>query len=159
MEGRILYNIENCLAVVAGCVALNMPLDAISMGLKTFYLNEVQNPGRFNVYNVGNYRVLVDYGHNTAGYMGVLEAAKKLGATRLVGVIGVPGDRSNENAVKIGKIAAEYFDYVYIKEDGDLRGRSPGEIARLLEFGLLSGGKSRENIEVILSETTAWRQR
>ncbi|KPU44573.1 cyanophycin synthetase [Oxobacter pfennigii] len=155
MDGRIAYNVENCLAAISACVGLNIPVDVISMGLKTFYLNEIQNPGRFNVYNVGNYRVLVDYGHNVAGYKGVLEAAKKLGASRLVGVIGVPGDRSNENAVKIGRIAADYFDYMYIKEDSDLRGRSPGEIAKLLEMGAISGGKSKDSINIILSEEKA----
>jgi cyanophycin synthetase len=155
MEGIISYNIENSLAAAAGCVGLGISPDAISMGLKTFYLNEVQNPGRFNVYSVGNFRVLVDYGHNAAGYTGVLEAAKKLGATRLIGVIGVPGDRSDENAIKLGKIAGESFDYIYIQEDKDLRGRNPGEIPRLMELGALSAGKSRESIKIILSETDA----
>lgn len=155
LEGRISYNIENSLAAVAGGYGLGIPIDSISRGIKTFYLNEVQNPGRFNIYNVGNFRVLVDYGHNTAGYTGVLEAAKKLGASRLVGVVGVPGDRSDDNAIKIGRIAGENFDYMYIKEDKDLRGRSPGEIARLIEFGAISSGKARESIKIILSETSA----
>lgn len=155
MEGRIFYNIENSLAAVAGCAGLGIPIEAISRGLKTFYLNEVQNPGRFNIYNVGNFRVLVDYGHNIAGYTGVLDAAKKLGASRLVGVIGVPGDRSSENAVKLGKIAGENLDYIYIKEDADLRGRSPGEIARLMELGVLSSIKDKGSVEIILSETKA----
>jgi cyanophycin synthetase len=155
MEGRISYSIENSLAATAGCCGLNIPADTISMGLKTFYLNEAQNPGRFNIYNVGNFRVLVDYGHNAAGYRGVLEAAKKLGASRLVGVIGVPGDRSDESAVRIGKIAGEVLDYIYIKEDKDLRGRNSGEISKLLEFGVISSGKSRDSIEIILPETEA----
>jgi len=155
MEGRISYNIENSLAATAGGYGIGMPVDAISRGLKTFYLNEVQNPGRFNIYSVGNFRVMVDYGHNIAGYTGVLEAARKLGASRLVGVVAVPGDRSDENAVRIGKIAGENFDYLYIKEDVDLRGRKPGEIARLIEVGALTSGKPKSSIEIILEETEA----
>lgn len=155
IEGKVSYNIENSLAATAGAFGLNIPPEAISRGLETFYLNETQNPGRFNIYNVGNFRVLVDYGHNAAGYRGVIEAAKKLGAMRLVGVIGVPGDRSDENAINIGKIAGEGFEHIYIKEDRDLRGRSPGEIARLLELGAISAGKSRDCIEIILSEVDA----
>ena len=155
MEGKISYNIENSLAATAGSIGLDIPVEAINKGLKTFYLSEVQNPGRFNIYNVGNFRVLVDYGHNISGYLGVLEAAEKLGASRLVGVIGVPGDRSDENAVAIGEIAGKYFDYLYIKEDEDLRGRNPGEIAKLMEHGILSAGKSKDDIEIILSETQA----
>lgn len=155
MEGRITYNIENSLAAAAGSYGLGIPIDSISRGLKTFYLNEVQNPGRFNIYSIGNFRVLVDYGHNIAGYTGALDAAKKLGASRLVGVVGIPGDRSDGNAIKIGRIAGDNFDYMYIKEDEDLRGRKPGEIAKLIEFGAISAGKSRENMEIILSEKKA----
>ena len=155
MEGRISYNIENSLAAVAGSIGLKIPVDAISRGLKTFYLSEVQNPGRFNIYNVGNFRVLVDYAHNEAGYLGVLDAAKKLGASRLVGVIGIPGDRKDESAIRIGKIAGENFDYIYIKEDRDLRGRNPGEIARLMELGVISAKKEREAVSIILNETEA----
>lgn len=155
LEGRVTYNIENSLAVTAGCCGLGIPADAISRGLKTFYLNDVQNPGRFNIYNVGNYRVLVDYGHNMAGYSGVLDAAKKLGGLRLVGIIGVPGDRTDESIIKLGKIAGENFDYIYIKEDKDLRSRNPGEVARLLKFGAVSAGKPPKSIKLILSETDA----
>lgn len=155
MEGRISYSVENSLAAAAGCCGLGIPADTIGKGLKTFYLNEVQNPGRFNIYNVGNFRVLVDYGHNAAGYRGVLDAAKKLGALRILGVIGVPGDRSDDNAIMIGRISGENLDYVYIKEDADLRGRKPGEIAKLMEIGVVSAGKARDSIEIILSETEA----
>lgn len=155
LEGRIVYNIENSLAAVAGSYGLGIPVDAISRGLKTFYLSEVQNPGRFNIYSVGNLRVLIDYGHNIAGYTGVLEAAKKLGASRLVGVVGVPGDRCDENIIKIGRVAGENFDYLFIKEDRDLRGRNPGDVAKLLERGILLAGRSRDCMEIIFSEKRA----
>lgn len=155
MGGIISYNIENSLAAIAGSFGLGIPVDAISRGIKTFYLNEMQNPGRFNIYNVGNLRILVDYGHNIAGYTGVLDAAKKLGASRLVGVLGVPGDRNDDNVINIGRIAGKNLDYMYIKEDKDLRGRNAGEISKLMEFGALSAGKQRDSIEIILDEAEA----
>ncbi|HHU63016.1 MAG TPA: cyanophycin synthetase [Clostridiales bacterium] len=155
LGGRLKYNIENSLAAVAACCALNIPVDIIFKGLKTFYTDELQNPGRFNIFNVGNFRVVVDYGHNKAGYKAVLEGAKKMGATRLVGIIGVPGDRDNESIMDIGKICGQMLDEIIIKEDSDTRGRKVGEVSRLLEMGVISSGKSRKAVKIILREEEA----
>ncbi len=45
----------------------------------------------------------------------------------------MPGDRTNSSTLKVGNICGENFDYVYIKEDRDKRGRKHGEIADLLK--------------------------
>jgi cyanophycin synthetase len=158
MGGRLKHNIENTLAVVCGAYALNVPTGDIVTGLKTFYNDHQNNPGRFNIYNVGSFRVLVDYGHNPAGYRAVGDALPALGAERLVGIIGVPGDRLNRDMIEVGSICAGIFDKVYIKEDKDLRGRQPGETAGYLLEGLLSQGFSRSNAEIEYDETKAlWK--
>ena len=92
----------------------------IVTGLKTFHNDHQNNPGRFNIYNVGSFRVLVDYGHNPVGYRVVGEALATLGAERLIGIIGVPGDRLERDMIEVGSICAGIFDKVYIKEDKDL---------------------------------------
>lgn len=155
LNGKITYNIENSLAAVAASYGVKIPINIISKGLKTFYCDENHNPGRFNMFNVGSFRVLVDYGHNIAGISGVIEAAQKLDANRLIGVIGVPGDRTDSSTLKIGEICGKGFDVVYVKEDIDLRGRKPGEVAKMLEQGAIRGGMKRENIKIILKETEA----
>ena len=78
-----------------------------------------------------------------------------MGASRLIGIIGVPGDRDNSTIKAIGSIAATIFDKIIIKEDSDLRNRKKGEVAKLLEEGVLSQGMGKDHIEVILSETQA----
>ncbi|MGI6113484.1 MAG: cyanophycin synthetase, partial [Mahellales bacterium] len=155
LGGKLKYNIENSLAAVAACCALKIPVDIISKGLMTFYTDELQNPGRFNIFNVGNFRIVVDYGHNKAGYRAVLEGAKQMGATRLVGIIGVPGDRDNRFIMDIGKICGEMLDEIIIKEDIDTRGRVVGEVSRLLEMGVISSGKPRKAVKIILREEEA----
>jgi cyanophycin synthetase len=155
MGGRLRHNVENALAVVAGAYALNTPIGDIVKGLKTFYNDYQNNPGRFNVYNVGSFRVLVDYGHNPAGYRAVADSITSLGADRLVGVIGVPGDRLNEDMEEVGRICASVFDKVFIKEDKDLRGRRRGEVAQYLYHGLIKGGFSPAGIEVEYDEVKA----
>lgn len=155
MDGKLEYNIENAMASAAACIGLKENIETIAKGLKTFFLDEIQNPGRFNVYSVDNFKVIVDYGHNIGGYNAVIRGLKKLDAKRLIGVIGVPGDRKDENIIELGRISGSEFDYVYIKEDKDKRGRKEGEVAAILEMGVLSSGKDSSDYDVILDEGEA----
>ncbi|NLG32934.1 MAG: cyanophycin synthetase, partial [Syntrophomonadaceae bacterium] len=154
-NGRIACNIENSLAAVGALAGLNIPEQAIRMGLTSFKPDTFANPGRFNLFDMGEFQVLLDYAHNIKGYESVIQFINNLQASRLVGVIGVPGDRMNSSVYGIGKIAGQAFNSLYIKEDEDLRGRSPGEIADLLYKGALGGGAREDNIKIILSETEA----
>jgi len=155
--GRLIHNIENSLAAFSVAYAMKIPLATIEKALSSFYSDVLQNPGRFNIFNVRDFRVIIDYGHNIAGYRTVANAIKKLGATRLIGIIGVPGDRDNNSIRTIGRISGETFDRVIIKEDLDLRGRKQGEVARLLEEGVLSAGLPKQNIRIIYNEIQALR--
>ncbi|MBM7581509.1 cyanophycin synthetase [Caldicoprobacter guelmensis] len=153
--GKLVYNIENSLAAVSVAYAMKIPIETIQKALASFYADEIHNPGRFNVFNIRDFRVVVDYAHNISGYTHVIEAIKKMGASRTVGIIGVPGDRQDSSIRRIGFIAGKGFDRVIIKEDVDLRGRRRGEVAKLLEEGVLSAGMDPNNVEVILSEVEA----
>ncbi len=155
LGGRLLYNIENTLAAVSAAYGLKIPLAEIETGLTSFYGDEIHNPGRFNIYNILDYRVIVDYGHNIAGIEQVTQAIKKMGASRLVGIIGVPGDRDDMTIRRIGRIAGQAFERIYIKEDLDGRGREKGETAALLLEGSLEAGMHKSRAVIILSETEA----
>lgn len=153
--GALDYNIENAMAAAASCIALNVDTESIERGLKTFLLDDKQNPGRFNVYDFKKFKVIVDYGHNIDGYTSVLKGLKKMDAARLVGIIGVPGDRRNEDIMEVGKICGKGFDYIYIKEDVDKRGRSEGEVAALLKQGVISAKRRKSDFKIILNECSA----
>lgn len=158
MGGKVRHNVENALAAISGAYALEVPVGDIVKGLKTFYNDYQNNPGRFNIYNVGPFRVLVDYGHNPAGFKSVTRAITQLGASRLVGVIGVPGDRLEEDMREVGRICAGVFDRIYIKEDKDLRGRKPGEVANYIYQGVISAGFDRSRVEIEPDEVRAlWK--
>jgi cyanophycin synthetase len=66
-----------------------------------------------------------------------------------------PGDRRDIDIETMGRIAAEAFDRLIIKEDDDRRGRTVGDIAELMKQGALAGGLAAEAIEVIVDEVEA----
>lgn len=156
MMGKIKFNVENSLAAVAALVSVGLQNKIISKGLSSFFGDEFNNPGRFNVFNVKGARVILDYGHNKEGYRAVAEALKEIKHTRLIGIIGVPGDRLAEDIVEVGRISGQCFDYIYIKEDDDKRGRKEGEVAELLKKGVMEAGLLDESkVKILENEREA----
>jgi cyanophycin synthetase len=156
MGGILTHNIENALAATAAAVALGVDHDIIRQGLESFYNNEDQNPGRFNSYNVNGIKVILDYGHNIDGFRCVFEGVRQIPHNKLIGIIGVPGDRMDRHILEMGKCAAYFLDNIYIREDQDRRGRSKGEVAAILERGILSLNFNVMNVKKILDEVEAF---
>lgn len=157
LEGILKYNIQNAMAACAAAVGLGIGYDIIRQGLKTFYCNSDQNPGRFNMYLIDDVTVILDYGHNIEGYKGVLDALKSIKHNKLIGIIGVPGDRPDSHILDMGKCAGENFDYIFIKENKDGRGRDKGKVADLLEAGVLKTKFKKINVKIILEEKEAFK--
>ncbi len=149
--GLVSCNVENCLAAVSALFALHVPLKMIAEGLKSFRMN----PGRFDLYRLGSFQVMLDYGHNRAGYESVLQACCKLEHGRLVGVIGMPGDRSDAAIQSTAHLCAQSFDRIYVKEDADLRGREPGEVAGLFYRTITEDGFPANRISICEKELEA----
>lgn len=155
LAGMAQHNVQNTLAAVAGCTALGIDAETIREGLLSFVSDEINNPGRLNIFKVGGFRVVVDYGHNEAGYTCTMQTVKKLKPKRIIGVIAMPGDRMDESIYRAGRAAAKYCDIVLIKEDSDLRGRKPGEVAGILRKAVLKAGKKKDYVITELSESAA----
>jgi len=153
--GMARCNIENSLAAVAALSAFKIPENIIAMGLMSFKPDVETNPGRFNIFDMGNCKVMLDYGHNISGYNSVFQLIRDIGAERLVGIIGMPGDRLDENIRDVGKMSGGVFSQIYIREDHDLRRRKPGEVANILYQGVIEGGGNPEHIKIILPELEA----
>jgi cyanophycin synthetase len=153
--GIVECNIENSLAAVCSLYCLDIPLDIIRIGLLSFKPDVKSNPGRFNIFDLGEFRVMLDYGHNPAGYRAVLNFIRRIGAKRYVGIIGMPGDRPDRSMREVGAMCGKCFSKIYIKEDEDLRGRNPGEVAQIFLKSVMDAGMKKENIKVILPELKA----
>ena len=155
MGGRARYNVANCLAAAGALWSLGLTKEEIAGGLQSFRAIE-DNPGRTNFYDLGDFQVLLDYGHNFAGFQSVLDLLDSLGPRRKVGVIGMPGDRADRDILQSGRLCGARFDRLYVKEDKDRRGRKPGEVADLLVQGAKSGGNPW--YKIILDEVKALQQ-
>jgi len=154
--GKARCNIENSLAAVAALVGLGVDHVTIRKGLTTFRADTTTNPGRFNIFRIGDITVMIDYGHNPAGYRAVIDMIKSFNAASYTGVIGVPGDRKDEMIHEVGSICGKFFSKLYIKEDNDLRGRNAGEVADILYNAAIRQGMDKDAVTVIYSETKAF---
>ncbi|HEX9918534.1 MAG TPA: Mur ligase family protein, partial [Pyrinomonadaceae bacterium] len=131
MGGTADFQIANAMAAVAAARAFGLSRKAVGAALAGFR-SDAENPGRANLYQVGDGFVMVDYGHNPDAFEAVCRMAAKWEDRRVTGIIGVPGDRDDSVVEQAGRIAARGFHRIIIKEDQDLRGREKGEVAKLL---------------------------
>lgn len=155
LGGRAQHNTQNLLAAAAAGWVTGADLGVLSQAFRAFSNSPECNPGRLNVYEVGDLRLVIDYGHNPAAFQNTLRAVRSLAPGRLIGVIAAPGDRRDEDLRELGRLAARGFSSLVIKEDHDKRGRRPGEVAGLLLTGALDGGAQRDGVAVILDEEEA----
>jgi cyanophycin synthetase len=158
LHGIATHNIQNALAAIAAALALGVPFARIREGLRGFGIDPEDNPGRLMVRDIRGVKIIVDYGHNAAGYEQIISLAKKMQPNRLLGVIGVPGDRDDESIIRVGSVAGNGFNRLFIKEDQDLRGRRSGEVAELLKRGAEAAGMAAKRIKVVLPEVLAAAQ-
>jgi len=154
MGGAARFQRGNILSAIAAAYVQGIRYDDIRAGLLSFFPSPALTPGRLNLMRVGRGRILVDYAHNAMAVGGLMELVLGMDAGRRIGVITAPGDRRDEDIRELGRLAAG-LDHVIIKEDSDLRGREPGEIAGLVREGLVAGGLSEDEIEVVADELDA----
>ena len=114
-------------------------------------------------HNVDGMRALADFVNRMmeepvtrAGRLGTTAAGRK---GRAIGVIGIPGDRRDEDQRDYGAVAATAFDEIIVREDRQLRGRQPGVSAGNVLEGVRSARSSAAartiRAEKILEEISA----
>lgn len=148
-------NVRNVMAAIASIKTINNYIDKIIKALKSIRCDLTTNKGRQNILNIKDFKLIIDYGHNSEAFNEVFKIAKSLNPTRITGLITAPGDRTDNHIIELGEIAAEFCDKVIIKEQEDKRGKEDGETAKLLKRGLINKGFKEENIIILLEERDA----
>jgi UDP-N-acetylmuramyl tripeptide synthase len=130
------FMIQNVLASILAAVVSGFSLENIISGIKTFYPSVEQTPGRLNVFNLKKGKFILDYVHNTGGYIAVKSFLSKQEAIKKTGIIYATGDRRPEDIRAIGNYAAEMFDEIIINNTHEPRGSDPDKLTGFLLEGI-----------------------
>jgi cyanophycin synthetase len=155
LGGRIRANVANALAAASVAVARDVQLECIRDALRAFGTDFAQTPGRFNLLDVADRQIVMDYAHNVAALEAIADFVTRTAAPRSIGVVTIPGDRRDEDARAFGVLAGQTFDEVVIREDENPRGRARGEMAALLRQAVLDAGLPANRIHIVTDEVEA----
>lgn len=152
--GIATFMIQNVLPAALTGYIRGFSLDSIKAALESFMPSPSQTPGRLNMFNFQNFRVLLDYAHNPAGLRALQKMVEKMDGKPKVGIIAGIGDRRVEDNNSIGAIAAEMFDEIIIRQDKHLRGKTEEELIKMLHDGIKSVDPNKK-VTIIPSENEA----
>lgn len=160
LKGAARHNVANAMAAVGVAMALDLPMEAIRTGLRSFESSPQENPGRLNLFELGGATAVVDFAHNPHGVAALLEMAASMKPRRTLVTTGQAGDRDDDSIRQLAStLANAHPDRVIVKELGEyLRGRAKGEVPAVITDELLRGGLSSESIDQADSEMEALRQ-
>ncbi|HEY2067219.1 MAG TPA: Mur ligase family protein, partial [Gemmatimonadaceae bacterium] len=144
--GHARFQIGNLLAAALAALVQGVPLETIRHGLSTFAPSASRTPGRLNVIETTRGRVVLDYAHNAAAITGLLDFVRRLPADRRMALLGVPGDRRDEDLREVGRLCAGLDLAIFKEHPHYRRGRPPGEIARMMADGALSAGMPPDRV-------------
>jgi cyanophycin synthetase len=156
MGGRAPFQIANALAASLAAFAQGLSIEDIRLALNSFQASVDQTPGRMNLFDLGNFHALIDYAHNAASYEALGGFVRNWPGKR-IGVVGGPGDRRDEDFLTLGRLSAQMFDQIIIKEDDDTRGRQLGEAAKWIARGI-EEINDQSDYCTVLNETEAVNQ-
>lgn len=148
-------NILNIMAACAAVSVVNNDIEKIVGTLKDIKCDLYFNPGRQNLLEIKDFKVILDYGHNSEAFREVFNIAKSLNPSKITSIIAAPGDRMDKYIRELGEISAENSDFIIIREQADLRGRDVGESASLIRKGVLKSGFNSKNLLTIYKEEEA----
>ncbi len=133
--GTVQFMIENVLAATLATFLYDVKTEDIKISLETFIPSAAQTPGRMNIFPFKEFRFMIDFAHNPDGYNGIKEFMSQIDSPLKIGIIAGTGDRRDEDIRELGKISAEMFDYIIIRQEKHLRGRTADNICSLLIEG------------------------
>jgi cyanophycin synthetase len=134
--GKVTFMIYNVLAATLASYVYGFTIEDIQGSLETFIPSAAQTPGRMNIFDFKDYKVMIDFAHNADGFKGIKEFLSTIDSPLKIGIITGTGDRRDEDIRDMGRLSAQMFDHIIIRQDKYLRGRLPDDIVALLVEGI-----------------------
>lgn len=129
------FNAENAL----GCITAAQVLGVSSEIIKTAIKSIPQISGRFNVFKLCEYTVVVDFAHTPDGLEKIILAVKDFAPKRIITVFGCGGNRDKKKRPLMGAISARHSDFTIITSDNP-RDENPLAIIKQIEKGFRKKG-------------------
>ncbi|MHB1285351.1 MAG: UDP-N-acetylmuramoyl-L-alanyl-D-glutamate--2,6-diaminopimelate ligase [Leptospirales bacterium] len=127
------YNLQNIMGAVGTGLALDLPTEGIMDGVRA--LSGV--PGRFERIDSGKgFSVIVDYAHTDDALANLLDAVRPITPGQVITVFGCGGDRDRGKRPRMGRVAGERSDFVFLTSDNP-RTESAEAILDEVEPGIL----------------------
>jgi cyanophycin synthetase len=152
--GTVPFMIENVMAATLATYLWGFKTDDIQTALQTFIPSAAQTPGRMNIFEFKDFRFMIDFAHNPDGFKGIKEFLSHIDSQLKIGIIAGTGDRRDDDIREIGKLSAEMFDYIILRQEKHLRGRTAENILSLLKEGIFSVDADKK-VEVVPKEIDA----
>jgi cyanophycin synthetase len=152
--GKAAFMIQNVLPAVLAAYTQGISIEDIRVAIESFIPSPSQTPGRLNMFEFKNFNILLDYAHNSAGFRALQKFVEKMDGAPKVGIIAGIGDRREEDNNDIGRIAAEMFDEIIIRQDKNLRGKTGEEIISMILSGVREVSADKK-VTIIPSEKEA----
>jgi len=140
------FNIMNSLQAILVFYKLGYSLNEISEEIRNF----PGVPGRMEKININSShpedklpQVIIDYAHTPDGLKNVLQIIRQFSKGKLITVFGCGGDRDSTKRPKMGSIAENFSDFIFITSDNP-RTENPIKIIN----DILCGMKNKKNIIV-----------
>jgi cyanophycin synthetase len=136
-------HIQNAMAAAAAGLGVGLSEETIVRGLRSFIPDPDRNPGRANLYEFDGRVIVVDYAHNEAGMVGLVEICRGLRRPQaeIWLTFCAAGDRAPGIMHGLGYVAARAADHVAVAELlRYLRGAPREEVVERLRAGAIDGG-------------------
>lgn len=145
------HNVSNLLASIGVGLARGLTLDDVQRGIRDFRTV----PGRFERVEAGqDFSVIVDYAHTEDALAQLLAAARQLCRERIMTVFGCGGDRDPGKRPKMGRVAAQRSEVVFLTSDNP-RTEDPEAILRDIEQGVLGLSVSERGASHVIPDRRA----
>ena len=154
MGGKATFMIQNVLAAVLAVYLDGFKIEDIKVAIESFIPSPSQTPGRLNMFNFKNFKVLLDYAHNPAGFRAIKDYVDQIEASEKVGIVAGVGDRRTQDNNELGEIAAQMFDEIIIRQDRNLRGKDEEELINEIHDGIKAVDPNKK-VDIIHSERDA----
>ena len=125
-----MFSVHNALTALSVCMAAGIPLSKAAAALAT--AKGVK--GRVETVPTGkDYTILIDYSHKPDALENVLRTLRPVTKGRLITLFGCGGDRDRQKRPIMGRVAAEFSDFVIVTSDNPRTEDPDAIIAEIVE--------------------------